>query len=87
MAAADSASRRSISTWALGALGVARGDAVIERLAAGAQVGVVLRDVIQAGTQLGGKRLPTLERLAHLALSFIVEVARPVAAMPRFTED
>jgi len=53
---------------ALGALGVARGDAVIERLAAGAQVGVVLRDVIQAGTQLGGKRLPTLERLAHLGL-------------------
>ena len=72
---------------ALGALGVARGDAVIERLAAGAQVGVVLVTSYRLAPNWAASACLRLSASLIWALSFIVEVARPVAAMPRFTED
>ena len=52
-------------------LHIDRGDAVIELLAALTQLGVVLGHLVQAGTQLTGELLATLEGIVHLALEFV----------------
>ena len=45
----------------LRALGIDRGNAVVERLATGAEAGVVLRELVEARAQLGGEVLAALE--------------------------
>ena len=55
----------------LRALHIDRGDAVIEFLAALAQLGVVLGRLVQARAQLTGKLLATLEGIVHLALKLV----------------